>query len=294
MNICFRSAGALLLVGCLWLLSLGEACAQANRGGAAPLDRLPEELRDLSPSDYFIPSSQEKVGVIHRLEGNVVIVHGTGKEAYFGMQGDPVYEKDTLVTLAQSVCSIHLLDGDTVTMASETEFTLESFEERREEGRKSSFIKMAKGRAMFFAMRLFSYKDGRFTVATPTNTVGVRGTEFGIHSYFLDDRKSVTDCFCEEGVVDVDGLTVASGQMYSGRTGQVIPTPADAIRSFRNEMEFKTETQTERSSGLLGASPPDRPIPPPIHVPPVRPVTPPSSVTPPRPPTPPPATHMHH
>jgi hypothetical protein len=261
---------------------------------AAPPDRLPEELRGLSPSDYFIPSSQKKVGVIHRLEGYVVIVHGAGKQAYFGMQGDPVYEKDTLVTLAQSVCSIQLLDGDTVTVASGTEFSLESFEDRREEGRKSSFFRMVKGRAIFYAMRLFSYKEGRFTVATPTNTIGVRGTRFGVHAYFLDDGRSITDCFCEEGVVDVDGLTVVSGQMYNGRTGQVIPTPAEVIRSFREATEFKSETQTERPSELLRSFPPDRPMPPPIHVPPVRPVTPPSSVTPPRPPPPPPDIRMHY
>ena len=291
MNVCFRSAGALVLVGCLLTLSLSEAGAQENRGGAVPPDRLPEELRALSPSDHFIPSSQKEVGVIHRLEGNVVIVHGASRQAYFGMQGDPVYEKDTLVTLAQSRCHIQLSDGDTVTVAPETEFILESFEEYKEEGRKSSFLRMVKGKAMFYAMRLFSYKDGRFTVATPSGNIGVRGTSFGVHVYLLDDRRSVMDCLCREGVVDFAGLTVTAGNMYNGRTGQVTPAPAEAIRSFEEALEFKTETQTGTSPESPLVSPPDRPaVPPPIHVPPVRPVTPPSSVTPPKPP--PPQHHM--
>lgn len=293
MNVCFRSAVALVFAGCLLTLSLCEAGAQENRGGAVPSDRLPEELKDLSPSDHFIPSFQKEVGVIHRLEGNVVVVHGASRQAYFGMQGDPVYEKDTLVTLAQSRCHIQLSDGDTVTVAPESEFILESFEEHKEEGRKSSFLRMVKGKAMFYAMRLFSYKDGRFTVATPSGNIGVRGTRFGVHVYLLDDRRSVMDCLCREGVVDVDGRTVTAGNMYNGRTGQVTPAPAEVIRSFEEAMEFKTGTQTGTSPGDLGSSPPDRPVPPPIHVPPVRPVTPPSSVTPPRPPPPPQHMPMH-
>lgn len=283
---CFlKSIGALLLIGCLLTLSIRDTPAQESRGGAVPLERLPEELRNLSPKDHFVPSSQKQVGVIDRMTGNVVIVHGVGKQAYFGMEGDPLYEKDTLITLAESKCHIQLLDGDAITVASETEFTLESFQEAREEGRKSSLIRMLKGRALFYAMRLFSYKDGKFIVATPTNAIGVRGTKFGVHVYILEDRRSVTDCFCEEGIVDVDGKTVVSGNMYNGLTGQVIPTPADVLRSFKEAAEFRTEPHT--------GPPPDRPIPPPVHVPPTRPVTPPSVVTPPRPPPQPPQPDMH-
>jgi len=256
------------------------------------LERLSEELRNLSPKDYFIPSSQKQVGVIDRLTGNVVVVHGVGKQAYFGMAGDPLHEGDELITLAESRCHIQLLDGDTVTVASETELTLERFQEVGEDESKRSFIRMLKGRALFYAVRLFSYKDGKFIVATPTNAIGVRGTKFGVNVYLMEGR-SITDCFCEEGVVDVDGKIVASGNMYNGLTGQVIPTPADLLRSFDESMEFQTEPQPGKEVGVLGSSPADRPIPPPVHVPPSRPVTPPSVVTPPRPTPPPPQPDMH-
>jgi len=269
-------------------LFIRDTAAEENRGRSLPLKRLSEELRNLAPKDYFIPSSQKQVGVIDLLTGNVIIAHGVDKQAYFGMEGDPLYEKDRLITLAGSKCHIQLLDGDAITVASETEFTLESFEEGKEEGRKSSFIKMLKGRALFYAMRLFSYKDGKFIVATPTNAIGVRGTKFGVHVYLMEGRRSLTDCFCEEGVVDVDGKIVASGNMYNGLTGQVIPTPADVLRSFKEATEFQTDPQSGKGIGTLGSSPPDRPIPPPVHVPPARPVTPPSVVTPPRPAPPPP------
>jgi hypothetical protein len=232
----------------LFLLCLPRASsAQTNRGASVPPESLSEELRTLSPQDHFIPSSRIKVGDLDRLEGTVVVVHGAGKQAYFGMQGDPVYEDDTLVTLAQSKCRIRFLGRDVVTMAADSEFVVESCKDLREEGRKSSFFKLLRGKVLVYAVRLFSYRDIQLTLVTPTDAIGVRGTKFGVLVYSLDDRKaegtrrSATDCFCEEGVLDVSGRTVASGQMFDGRTGQVIPTPPDVIRSFRQATEFKSE-----------------------------------------------------
>lgn len=270
----YRSARTLVLAVYLLGFSLHEGFAQTNRGGSVPLEQLPQELRDLSPRDHFIPCSEKKVGVIHALEGKIIVIHVATEEAYFGMAGDPVHEKDTLITLSQSKCRIRFVDEDVVTMASGTEFSVESFEDQREEGRKSSLFRMLKGRAMFYAMRLFRYKDTRFAVATPTNTIGVRGTKFGAHVYYLnegtadrgvrvadgrneispylaqaDPGRSFTDCFSEDGVLDVDGRAVPPGQMFNGRTGQVIPTPPDVIRSFQQATEIRTE-------GAKGEAPP--------------------------------------
>ena len=246
-----------LFVGLAFLL--GDAFAQTGRGGGVPLDALPKELRDLSPSDSFVSSSRKRVGVIHALEGRVIVIHKLDKQAYFGAEGDPVFEKDSLNTLADSRCRIRMLDEDVITMAPETEFSVETFLDQREEGKRSSFFSMAKGKAMFYAMRLFRYKDTRFTLNTPTVTVGVRGTKFGAHVYRIGDEKaarpvhvadsgqeiglylaqaqgagrSFTDCHSEDGVLDVNGKTVLPGRCTKGDTAQVIPTPPNVIRAFR-------------------------------------------------------------
>ena len=227
---------------------------QTNRGMGVPSESLPDELRGLAPRDYFIPSSLKKVGSIHRLEGNVVVIHSTDRQAYFGAQGDPVYEKDTLVTLDRSKCRIRFVDEDVVTMAPQTEFRVDSLEDERENGRKSSFFRLLKGKVAVYALRLFRYRDIRFALATPTNAIGVRGTKFGVHVYLVEDQgggplRPVTDCFCEQGLVDVDGRLVAPGQMFEGRTGRVIPTPPEVIRSFRDATEFGSEDKKDQTPG---------------------------------------------
>jgi hypothetical protein len=267
-SVCFL---LMLLLGA----SFHEAYAQSSRGLAIPRERLPKTVAELSPKDFFVPSTQKKVGVVHALEGSLVIVHGKTKEAYFGAAGDEIYENDSLTTLADSRCRIRFVDEDVVTMAPETEFGVESFEDQRSEGKKSSFFRMVKGKAMFYAMRLFRYRETRLTLATPTATIGVRGTKFGTHVYYEDgkvagrgilvaDRNNeiapylaqapgggriITDSFSEDGVLNVNGQAVPPGQMFSGRTGQVIPTPPSVIQSFRQETQLRGEGGTSRGTG---------------------------------------------
>ncbi len=239
---------------------------QTPRGmGVAP-DALPEALRGLAPKDYFVPSSQKKVGVIHALEGKVVVVHRTTKEAYFGKEGDAIYEKDALSTLADSRCRIRMVDEDVITMAPETDFSVDEFQDQRAEGKKSSFFSMLKGKAMFYAMRLFRYRDTRFTLKTPTVTVGVRGTKFGAHVYYEGEKKaeersvrvadagsevapylaaagpgggrSYTDVISWDGVLDVDGKIVTPGQMFNGRKDEVFRASAELMEGFIKATEM--------------------------------------------------------
>jgi hypothetical protein len=268
---------AILWVGILFFCTFHDASAQTNRGLAVSPENLPKSLSEVSPKDYFIPSSEKKVGIVHAMEGTVVVTHRTTKEAYFAAAGDPVFEKDSLTTLAESKCRVRFVDEDIVTMAPDTEFSVDSFEDQRAEGRKSSFFSMVKGRAMFYALRLFRYKDTRFTLATPTTTIGVRGTKFGAHVYFEDSKsasrpvlvadaqneiapylaqagfgRTFTDCFAEDGTLDVNGIAVPAGQMFSGRTGAVIPTPPDVIRTFRQATEIATGGTTGQAPGTGG------------------------------------------
>ena len=261
--------------------------AQVDRGAGVPFEILPEELKGLDIQNDFVPSSARKVGVIHALRGNVVVVHRTTGEAYFGREGDRVYENDSLTTLLDSSCRIRFFNEDVVTMAAKTAFSVDSYKDERDEGRKSSVFGMLKGKAMFYAMRLFRYKETKFRVRTPTVTVGVRGTKFGTHVYWVDEAKSegagikvadrgqgigpylaqagpggggksFTDCHSEDGFLDVDGQAVGPGEMYRGDLGTIIPTPPDVLRNFdldiglttETALEEKKEEETLASSGL--------------------------------------------
>jgi hypothetical protein len=255
--------------------------AQVNRGAAVPEQALPGGLKGMEIKDYFMPSSRNRVGVIHALSGTVVVIHRATKEAYFGRPGDAVFENDALNTLPDSRCRIRFFNSDVVTMAQETEFGVDEYVDRREEGKKSSLFSMVKGKAMFYAMRLFRYKDTRFRLKTPTAIVGVRGTQFGAHVYSLDKEKtadagirvadsgneigqylaqagpgggarSFTDAFSVDGVLEIlDAVTqaltavVPPGNLFSQITGRVIPTPPGVILDFQYETEVSAEKREE-------------------------------------------------
>jgi hypothetical protein len=253
-------------------MTVPDLGAQVGRGGAVPDQALPGGLKGLEIKDYFVPSSLKEVGVIHALSGTVVVIHRATKEAYFGRPGDVVFENDALNTLPDSRCRIRFFNEDVVTMAQDTEFGVDEYSDRREEGKKSSLFSMVKGKAMFYAMRLFRYKDTRFRLKTPTAIVGVRGTKFGARVYTVDGEKSAhagvlvadsgndigiylaaanpgeggksyTDCFCLDGYLDVAGKLVGPGEMYKGETEQVIPTPPEIVKAFEQETEVKTEEE---------------------------------------------------
>jgi hypothetical protein len=273
---------ACLLSVALWVLIplSTDTFAQTDRGMGVSPEALPKALRDLSPKDFPISTNQKKAGVIHSLEGKAVIVHRATNEAFFATEGDPIHEKDAVHTLADSRCRIRFLDEDVVTMAPDTEFNVESFQDQRAEGKKSSVFSMVKGKAMFYALRLFRYRDTRFTVDTPTVTVGVRGTSFGVDVYFAGEDKradrgvwvadlgneiapylaqaggpaSFTNAFSADGVLNVGGQIVGPGQMFNGRTSQIIPTPPDVIRSFQQVTGMGVQGQQARTTPPAAAT----------------------------------------
>jgi len=123
--------------------------AQADRGAGVPAEVLPEELKGLEIKDQFVSTSLKGVGVIHALNGNMVVVHKATKEAYFGMAGDTIYEDDSLNTLADSRCRVKFFDEDVVTMAAETEFSGIATKIRERRVKRDPFSAWSRGRRCF-------------------------------------------------------------------------------------------------------------------------------------------------
>jgi len=184
--------GTLLFLMLVWVA--GPVSAQEDRGMGVAADALPQDLQGEDIKDYFVPSNAREAGVLHGLNGHVVVVHRASGAAYFGKPGDKIFENDELNTLGDSRCRIRFYSDDVVNMAPDTRFAIEGFEDRRADRKKESFFSMVKGKAMFYALRLFRYKDTRFKVKTPTAVVGVRGTKFGLDVFWLDEgRKAQGD-----------------------------------------------------------------------------------------------------
>ena len=180
---------AVFLIG---LMTYGKSEAASGRGKAAPGNMLPKELMTLDIKDEFVPHAGKEAGVIQTVSGHLVVAHENMRQAYFAAAGDSLYEKDVVFTLKQSRCRFKMHHEDVVTMGENTRVGITSFTDNRETQEKRSSFDMAKGKAMFYTLRLFKHKGAAMEVSTPTAVVGVRGTKFGMEVIELDGTKTAS------------------------------------------------------------------------------------------------------
>jgi len=236
------------------------------RGRGVTVQSLPGELKGLNIKGYFVPTSLKKVGFIHDINGNVVVIHRAAGEAYFGRPGDTIYEDDSLTTLANARCRIKFYNEDVVTMAPDTEFSVESYLDQKKEGKKSSLFGMLKGKAMFYALRLFKYRKTRFMLKTPTAVVGVRGTKFGVQLFLVDDGKRAGFGIRVADRGNNMGIYLASNgnqrELLSQRVQRAVITPGDGqldvtfqVGSERRQVVLNPNNVLDTSSGEVRYDP---------------------------------------
>ncbi len=242
------------------------------RGNAAPSEAFPEDLKNLDVKDYFIALEAEPVGLIQTVTGHVVVLHEKTNEAYFAVQGDVVFQHDALFTLEESRCRVRFISEDVITMGEDARIDIEELVDDYELQKKKSNFSMARGKAMFYVVRLFRHKNVSASVKTKTAVTGVRGTKFGVEvrkasgkvaqskplyiadasdsGFFylaqanMNDTETVVYCF--KGSVDVyspiDGTTqrVSEGRsllMTMIGAGIVEPTDPAIAQQFMRETE---------------------------------------------------------
>jgi hypothetical protein len=213
-----------------------------SRGNAVSGEALPEELMDLDIEDYYIGSEAEPVGLIQTVTGHVVVLHADTNEAYFAAEGDAIFTQDVFFTLEESRCRVKLSTEDVITMAEDSQISIDEFVDDRDMEKKESTISMLKGKAMFYVVPLFRYKDTSTSVETPTAVCGVRGTKFGVGVGM--DTQTVVYGF--EGDVEVyspvDGTTQTVGE---GQNLQLTGVGASDVRDTSHAMAEQFMLDTE-------------------------------------------------
>ncbi len=261
------------------LLCPGTAPAQQNRGMGVPAAELPEDLQKVNIKDLFVPVVGQEVGVLHGLSGHVVVVHRESGTAYFGKPGDTIYENDELTTLGDSRCRIRFISDDVVNMAPFSRFSVDAFQDRRGVGKKETVFSLVRGKAMFYALRLFRYKEMRFQVKTPTAIVGVRGTQFALDlipphireqfsrvRYWVYETPDGYVVACADGVLEVRDpqgnivTDVPANTAYNSYTGQSTYDPTNrTLNQIQNDSQVGGGdgggTSPPPSGGSLGWSP---------------------------------------
>ena len=256
---------------------LGQEGAALDRGNTVPANMLPVELQDLDIKDYFISSDAKEVGVIQTMTGHLVMRHGDSGQAYFAVPGDKIFEKDVMLTLKESRCRVKFIDDNLMTLAEDTNINIKEFVVDLEMKEKKSVFAMAKGKAMFYALKLFKYGKVSMSVETPTAVAGIRGTKFGIEVkeksggsmasrpvYLADASEtgwirfaqnspgdsgtvgSYTIVYSFDGTVTVtstvsgESVTLSTGEfvyMFTTGAGEVAPTPEGLSKLFQDDTD---------------------------------------------------------
>jgi hypothetical protein len=170
----------ILMVVIVLLLTLPAAGAAPNRGLAALNDNLPAELKGVTVQDSYTGSGANAIGEIQSVVGHVVVFREDKQYAYFAAPKDKLFERDVIYTLNASRCRFQLFSSDTATLSENTRILIKAYINNRSTGVKSTSFVMKKGKAIFYALRLFMYKGSSMEVETPTAVSGVRGTKWGV------------------------------------------------------------------------------------------------------------------
>lgn len=168
----------LFVIWALIFLTIPAWCAPER--SKAPANLIPQELKGIDIKDYYAGSGAKDVGVIQTTVGHVVVARDGMKQAYYAATGDRLYETDTIYTLKGSRCRFQLNGQDVVTMGESGRIGIKISDVNRETQSKTSVFSMMRGKAMFYALRLFKYRNASMTVETPTSVSGVRGTKWGV------------------------------------------------------------------------------------------------------------------
>ncbi len=92
--------------------------------------------------------------------------------------GDKLYSGDRIVTAADAAAGITLRDDTLMSLGPKTSFVLEDFKFNESSGEGNVAVRVAKGTLRYVSGLIGKHAPDRQQVATPTATIGIRGTDF--------------------------------------------------------------------------------------------------------------------
>jgi hypothetical protein len=152
------------------IVLLGSAFAYSS-----PESMLPQGL---IIEDIFTPGYGSPVGRVLVVQGNVVIMHKDMLRGYRAKKDLPLFKSDIIVTQEKGRIRFEMNDGSILTMGSSTKLVIDRSVYDAKKKSRSSFFRLALGKARIWAKKLVDLRYSKFKVRTPTAVVGVRGSDF--------------------------------------------------------------------------------------------------------------------
>jgi hypothetical protein len=121
-------------------------------------------------------ASQNQIAQVKTVSGQVKIDRGSGQTS--PKPGDPLFEKDTIVTGADGSIGITFIDNTVMSAGPSSEISLEQFKFDSSNFNGSMLTELRKGTLSVVSGDIARSSPGAMKVRTPAATLGVRGTRF--------------------------------------------------------------------------------------------------------------------
>ncbi len=115
-------------------------------------------------------------GILKVVRGDVQVQRQEQKLS--AQVGDKLYAGDRVVTAADAAAGITLRDDTLMSLGPKTSFVLEDFKFNESSGEGNVAVRVAKGTLRYVSGLIGKHTPERQQVATPTATIGIRGTDF--------------------------------------------------------------------------------------------------------------------
>lgn len=139
----------------------------------------------------FLPCSamgEESIGKTKTGKGDVVAIR-SGKQIPINI-GDKLYQKDIILTGADSSVGIIFEDNTVLSLGPKSEIVIDEYVFAPEKGMLSMITRMVKGSASYISGIIGRQSPESVKFQTPDATIGIRGTEF------LVKVKDASQCLC--------------------------------------------------------------------------------------------------
>jgi hypothetical protein len=176
--------------------------------------------------------SDDRVGVVQRLQGNVSIVHD--RNSAQALEGMAISRKDRLTTGAQARLQIMLTDDTQITLGENAEAVIMQYEFNPFVSRQKGVVvvEVSKGAFRLTTGRTSQLSDKRIEVKTARADLTTQGTEF----------------WAGPTAEDAEGVAVFEGSVEVSNEGGAVVLPARAITPPHAQSRSSALSMRSRSS----------------------------------------------
>lgn len=125
-------------------------------------------------------ASQNQIAQVKTVSGQVKVERGSGQST--PKPGDPLFEKDTIVTGGDGSIGITFIDNTVMSAGPNSEISLEQFMFDSSNFNGSMLTELRKGTLSVVSGDIARSSPGAMKVRTPAATLGVRGTRFVVEA----------------------------------------------------------------------------------------------------------------